>query len=402
MNKLRLFSSAYGHFSIDVINASVAMILTLAAGHFDLTIAQIGFGAMLYQIMAAMSQPLFGGLTDKLRGRWVGPLGVLWTALFFATAAFMPSYPTFITCLMLGGLGSGAFHAAGMVHAAMSGGSKPTTSTSVFFLGGQTGLSLGPILAGFLVAPFGLMGMPIMASLSLPAVVLMLICMNDALPLAHKRPPATETKRQERRHGAAAILVTAFVLFILLRSGTSQGFATLLPSYFESLGYTPAQFGLMLGVFSFAGALGTLLGGYLGDRYDRRSIMVFTSLAAAPFAFLMLYTSGWTYMVVAVLAGMLLSMPHSILLVMTQELAPNRRGLVGGLVLGFIFASGSTLAWLQSIAATNRGLQPVLTVVAFFPVLAGMIALLLPSGPRVAPPIPAAAGSPAAPASAAD
>jgi hypothetical protein len=82
-------------------------------------------------------------------------------------------------------------------------------------------------------------------------------------------------------------------------------------------------------------------------------------------------------------------------------LAPNRRGLVGGLVLGFIFASGSTLAWLQSIVATNRGLQPVLTVVAFFPIAAGLIALLLPSGRRVAQPIPAAA-APAVPASAAD
>jgi FSR family fosmidomycin resistance protein-like MFS transporter len=403
MNRVRLFSSAYGHFSIDVLNASVAMILTLAAGQFGLTLAQIGFGAMLYQIMAAMSQPLFGGLTDRLRGRWVGPLGVLWTAAFFAAAAFMPNYTAFITCLMLGGLGSGAFHAAGMVHAAMSGGSKPTTSTSFFFLGGQTGLALGPILAGLLVAPLGLMGMPLMALITLPAVVLMLVFMNDALPLATKRPPAAETTRQERRHGAAAILVTAFVLFILLRSGTSQGFATLLPAYFESLGYTPAQFGLMLGVFSFAGALGTLAGGYLGDRYDRRTIMMVSSLVAAPFALLMLYTSGWVYVAVAVVAGMMLSMPHSILLVMTQELAPNRRGLVGGMVLGFIFASGSTMAWLQSIVATNRGLQPVLTVVALFPLVAGMIALLLPSGPRVAQPIPVAApAAPPVPASAAD
>ncbi len=402
MNKVRLFSSAYGHLSIDVLNSSVAMILTLAASQYGLTIAQIGFGAMLYQIMAAMSQPLFGGVTDKLRGRWVGPSGVLWTAVFFAAAAFMPSYPAFITCLMIGGLGSGAFHAAGMVHAATSGGSKPTTSTSIFFLGGQTGLALGPIIAGLIVAPLGLIGMPIMASFTLPAVILMLIFMNDELPIAHKRPPAAETTRQERRHGAAALLVTAFILFIMLRSGTSQGFATLLPSYFESLGYPPAQYGLMLGIFSFAGALGTFIGGYLGDRYDRRQIMVFSSLVAAPFAFLMLYTSGWAYIVVAVLAGMLLSMPHSILLVMTQELAPNRRGLVGGMVLGFIFASGSTLAWLQSIAATNRGLQPVLTVVAFFPLIAGLVAILLPSGPRVAPPIPVAPQTTAAPASAAD
>jgi hypothetical protein len=86
---------------------------------------------------------------------------------------------------------------------------------------------------------------------------------------------------------------------------------------------------------------------------------------------------------------------------MVQELAPNRRGLVGGMVLGFMFASGSVLAWLQAIAAPNRGLEPVLTVVAFFPIAAGLIALLLPGGrSHVAQPVPAA--PPAAGAQAAD
>lgn len=392
MNRKRLFAASYGHFSIDVINSSVAMILTLVSGRFNLSIAQIGFGAMMYQISAAMSQPLFGGLTDKLHGRWVGPVGVLWTASFFAAAAFMPTYPLFISCLIIGGLGSGAFHAAGMVNASMSGGSKPTTSTSYFFLGGQTGLALGPILAGFLVAPFGLMGMPIMAAAALPGVVLMFIYMNDELPLLPKKVRAADAAAS-RNHGAAAIIVTAFILFILLRSGTSQGFATLLPKYFEDLGYAPAQFGLMLGIFSFAGALGTLAGGYLGDRYNRRMIMVVASIAAAPFAYMMLYTSGLAYIVAAVGAGLLLSMPHSIILVMAQELAPHRRGLVGGLVLGFIFASGSTMAWLEALVATQVGLQPVLSVVAFFPVLAGLIAIFLPTG-RVEQPLQPSAGQP--------
>ncbi len=400
MNKMRLFAAAYSHLSIDVLNSSVPMILTLAAGQFNLSIAQIGLGAMLYQVMAAMSQPLFGGLTDKLRGRWVGPLGVLWTAAFFAAAAFMPNYTWFISCLMVGGLGSGAFHAAGMVHAATSGGSKPTTSTSYFFLGGQSGLALGPIIAGLLVAPLGLIGMPIMATVALPAVVMMLIFMNDTLPAAQHSAAVAVDRGRQRRHGATALLVTAFVLFIMLRSGTAQGFATLLPTYFSQQGYAPAQFGVMLGVFSFSGALGTLIGGYLGDRYNRRLIMSLASLAAAPFAFLMLYTSGWSYFAVAIPAGLFLSMPHSILVVMSQELAPNRRGLVGGLVLGFIFASGSTMAWLQSIVATNTGLQPVLTVVAFFPIAAGLIALLLPRGRRTAAPVPTLA--PAAPSPAAD
>ncbi len=386
MNKKRLTAAAYGHFSIDILNSSVAIILTLAASHFNLSIAQIGFGAMMYQMFAAMSQPLFGGLTDKLNGRWIGAVGVLWTAVFFAAAAFMPTYPLFITLLMIGGLGSGAFHAAGMVNASAAGGARAATATSYFFLGGQTGLALGPILAGFVIGSLGLAGMPLMALIAAPAIVLMFIHMNDALPAVPKSAAVEKQSGNARRtHAATALLVTAFVLFILLRSGTAQGYATLLPKYYESVGFSPAQFGLMLGLFNFAGALGTLIGGYLGDRFNRRTIMIVASILSVPFAYAMLHVEGVGYVVVAILAGVLLSMPHSLLMVMSQELAPNRRGLAGGLVLGFIFASGSFMAWLEAILAEQVGLLWVLSVVAFLPFFAGLVAFAFPSDRRAHP-----------------
>lgn len=389
MNKPRLFAATYGHLSIDVLNSSVAMILTLVATRYGLTIAQVAFGAMLYQIMAAMSQPLFGGVTDRLRGRWVGPIGVLWTAVFFSAAAFMPSYALFITCLMIGGLGSGALHAAGMVNAAVSGGDKPTTATSVFFLGGQSGLALGPVLTGILYTVIGLWTMPLLAALTLPAVVYMLWRMNDPLPVVPvKAKPAAQSSKANRGHAATAIAVTAFILFITLRSGTAQGYATLLPKYFTELGIPAAVFGVMLGVFNLSGALGTLTGGWLGDRYNRRLIMFLSTALGAPFAYWMLHLQGPAFFAVAFVAGVLLSMPHSILLIMAQELAPARRGLVGGLVLGFMFASGSTMAWLQGIAADRVGLYPVMAVVAFFPLAASMFALLLPSTRHGSAPAP--------------
>lgn len=379
MNKSRLFAATYGHLSIDVLNSSVAMILTLVAVRYGLTIAQVAFGAMLYQIMAAMSQPLFGGVTDRLRGRWVGPVGVLWTAIFFSLAAFMPTYALFITCLMVGGLGSGALHAAGMVNAAVSGGDKPTTATSVFFLGGQSGLALGPVLTGILYTVIGLWTMPLLAALTLPAVVYMLWRMNDPLPVVPVKPKPAAQSKASRGHVATAIAVTAFIIFITLRSGTAQGYATLLPKYFTELGIPAAVFGVMLGIFNLSGALGTLTGGWLGDRYNRRLIMFFSTALGAPFAYWMLHLQGPAFFAVAFVAGVLLSMPHSILLIMAQELAPGRRGLVGGLVLGFMFASGSTMAWLQGIAADRVGLYPVMATVAFFPLAASIFALLLPS-----------------------
>lgn len=393
MNKKRLTAASYGHFSIDILNSSVAIILTLAATQFNLSIAQIGFGAMMYQMFAAMSQPLFGGLTDKLNGRWIGAVGVAWTALFYALASFMPNYPLFITLLMVGGLGSGAFHAAGMVNASAAGGAKAATATSYFFLGGQVGLALGPILAGFVIGGIGLAGMPLMAMIAIPAVAMMFLHMNDALPVAPKRVTSesgSQGRDANRTHTAAALLITAFVLFILLRSGTAQGYATLLPKFYESVGYSAAQFGLMLGLFNFAGAMGTLIGGYLGDRFNRRTIMIAASILCVPFAYAMLYVGGFTYIITAILAGVLLSMPHSLLMVMSQELAPNRRGLAGGLVLGFIFASGSFMAWLQSIAAEQVGLLMVLSVVAVLPLFAGLVAFAFPSDrKRHSPPISA-------------
>ena len=109
MNVKRLFATTYGHFSIDIINSSTAMVLTAMAApdRFNLSVGDIAFGALLYQICASMSQPIFGSLTDRLQGRWVAGVGLLWTIIFYSTAMFMPSYPTFLGCLMIGGLGSG-------------------------------------------------------------------------------------------------------------------------------------------------------------------------------------------------------------------------------------------------------------------------------------------------------
>jgi len=121
----RLSAIAFGHFSIDVLNSSIALILTVLAGKFDLSISQIGFAAMIYTFAASLTQPLFGILADYLQGRWLGAISVAWTAFFFGLAAFAPTYPLLVTCLTIGALGSGAFHPVGMVNASAAGGGVP-------------------------------------------------------------------------------------------------------------------------------------------------------------------------------------------------------------------------------------------------------------------------------------
>ena len=403
MNGKRLTSAALGHLSIDVLNSSVAIILTyLSTSKFNLTVSQIGFGAMIYTLVAAFSQPLFGAVADRLRGRWLGAIGLLWTAAFFALATFANSFGLMVTCLSIGALGSGALHSFGMLNAADSGGHRPALATSIFFLGGQSGLALGPLVAGLLLQRMGLTALPLMALAMIPAIAMMAVYQNGPLteippnpavaPKAGKRPAENRT---DRRTSAAVLMVTAFVLFITLRATTTQSFSTLLPKYFDDLGYAPNVYGGMIGAINFAGALGTFFGGFLGDRFNRRVLLFTSTLLSIPFSLALLTTEGWLYYVSACIAGLLLNIPHSILLVMAQQLLPARRGLIGGAVLGFMFASGAGTTWGASWFADQVGLPLVLTIIAVIPAGAALCALLLPATRNVAGPVAAPIATPA-------
>lgn len=404
MNIKRLLAVGLGHFSIDVLNSSIAVLLTVLSGKFELATSQIGFAAMIYTFAASLTQPLFGILADYLRGRWLGAISVAWTAFFYGLAAFAPTFPLLVTCLTIGALGSGAFHPVGMINAASAGGKFPTTATSVFFLLGQSGLALGPMAAGLLLQYLDIrVGLPLLALSTLPAIVMMALYLSQSIALPSAPTDAdrsrqaapvpsptvspTPVSRREasvRRNQNAVwrgrvFVFTAFMLVVALRSATMQSFVTLLPKYFSDLGYTSGTYGMMIGIFSFAGALGTFGGGYLGDRVNRRLTIFVSTLLSAPFCFLLLRVDGWLFFLVAAMAGALLNVPHSILIIMAQRLLPKSEGMMGGMVLGFMFASGAVMAWLASRFAVQFGLGPVLSLFALLPIGAALCALLLPS-----------------------
>ena len=409
MNGKRLFAASYGHFSIDILNSSISVILTAVASSFSLDVSRIALAAMIYTFAASLTQPLFGMLVDRFRGRWVAAVGLIWTMIFYALASFMPNYWALVTCLSLGALGSGAFHPAGMVNSTMAGGNKPTLATSLFFVGGQVGLAIGPTAAGFLLQNYGLSALPLMALSMTPAALFMLwflrlpdeethpvdvTAKKDAAhvhthPHTHAPTPATPATTAPRATRSGMYVVLAFVLLITFRSTTQQGFTTLLPKFFADQGYTPAAYGMMLSVLGLAGATGTFVGGWLGDRFNRR-LVIFTSMTlAAFFAFAMLHTDGVLYAVVAFGAGIMLNIPHSILIIMAQRLIPARKAMIGGAVLGLMFASGAATTGLGGWIADYSGLPIVLSVFALLPIGAGICALMLPST-RGAEPIAAA------------
>ena len=411
MNLRRLSAVSFGHMAIDILNASIAMILAVLAVPFNISNAQIGLGGMAYALMGSLTQPFFGVLADRFGGRWLGAIGLLWTAVFYYAATFSQNYFTLIALMTIASLGSGAFHPQGAMNAGAAGGHKATTGTSVFFLLGQMGLAMGPMLAGVLLEEIWMDGPRYMAIATLPFVVWMAFGLRKPLVRVEDEPPrarpAGQRPRAVRQTVRASIganpasqtsrrwpALVAFAVLVALRASVHQIFYGLLPKYFADLGFSPTQFGFMVGVPSVAIALGSMTGGILGDRYEQPKILLWSLLAATPFSWLMLdIVDGWAFFPLAFAAGFLVGIPHSILVVMAQRFIPNRQGLASGAILGFTFASGALGMGLAGPLADLYTLSGVMHVVAIMPLFAALCAVFLRTRIATALPMAPAAGS---------
>lgn len=372
-----LWAVSFGHCSMDILNSSVAILLTSLVGRFDLTNTELAWGITSYYVISALPMPLFGILADRWKGRWLSQGGLLWTILAFAYAPHTSNYLSLLALLAIGGLGSAAFHASSTRTASLSGGLRQKgTSTSAFFFLGQIGLSTGPVLAGLMIGIVGPVGITYMALAALPMVAVMGYLLHRPLNPITSR----DGSRSVPSRAGVAMMVgpVLLALYIIMRSATMQNYMSLLPKYFADQGLESAVYGARVGMLVLGGSVGTLIGGILGDYISRKKIMIWSLWLSIPFLFLMLNQDGWVFYAVAFIAGFITNTAHSIIIVQAQSMLPQREGLASGLALGIMFASGAFTTGLAGTAADIWDLPRIMYFLAFLPILSGALLLWPP------------------------
>ena len=362
---------------MDILNSSVAILLTSLVGRFDLTNTELAWGITSYYVISALPMPLFGILADRWKGRWLSQGGLLWTILAFAYAPHTSNYLSLLALLAIGGLGSAAFHASSTRTASLSGGLRQKgTSTSAFFFLGQIGLSTGPVLAGLMIGIVGPVGITYMALAALPMVAVMGYLLHRPLNPITSR----DGSRSVPSRAGVAMMVgpVLLALYIIMRSATMQNYMSLLPKYFADQGLESAVYGARVGMLVLGGSVGTLIGGILGDYISRKKIMIWSLWLSIPFLFLMLNQDGWVFYAVAFIAGFITNTAHSIIIVQAQSMLPQREGLASGLALGIMFASGAFTTGLAGTAADIWDLPRIMYFLAFLPILSGALLLWPP------------------------
>ena len=150
---------------------------------------------------------------------------------------------------------------------------------------------------------------------------------------------------------------------------------------------TIEQAQLLLFLFTFSVAAGTIVGGPIGDRIGRKYVIWVSILGVAPFTLLLPHANLPMTAILSVIIGFILSSAFSAILVYAQELMPGKVGLVSGIFFGFAFGMGGIGSALlgQLIDLTN--IRFVFQLCAFLPLL-GLLTAFLPEIERKRAPVP--------------
>ena len=369
---------SFSHLLNDMIQSLILAIYPMLKDDFSLSFGQIGLITLTYQITASLLQPLVGRYTDKHPKPYSLPVGMGFTLAGLLLMSIAPSFGVLLVAAALVGCGSSVFHPESSRVARMASGGRHGLAQSLFQVGGNAGSSLGPLLAALIVIPHGQRSIAWFSVAALVAIVVL-----TQIGRWYKQHPSVKKARSQVAHATLSrnkVMLAMGVLILLVFS--KYFYIASINSYFTfylidkfHLGVQAAQMHLF--VFLAAVAAGTLIGGPIGDRIGRKSVIWVSILGVAPFTLLLPYANLFWTGVLTVIIGVVLASAFSAILVYAQELIPGKVGMVAGLFFGFAFGIGGIGAAVLGQLADATSIAFVYKVCSFLPLI-GVLTVLLP------------------------
>jgi len=377
-----LVAVSFCHLLNDTMQSLIPSIYPILKSSFHLNFGQIGLLTLTFQMTASILQPFIGHFTDRKPLPYSLPIGMVFTLGGLLLLAFAPSFPLLLLAGSLVGMGSAVFHPESSRVARLASGGRHGLAQSVFQVGGNSGSALGPLLAAFIVLPHGQNGVAWFSVVALMAIVV--LWRVSGWYKAHLQDLKKNTS-QAAQHitglsnvrvaSAIAVLIAlVFSKFFYLASFTSYYTFYLMTRF--HVGVRSSQIHL----FAFLGAVaaGTLIGGPIGDRIGRKTVIWCSILGALPLTLLLPYANLWWTGVLTVIVGLVLASAFPAILVYAQELVPGRVGMISGLFFGFAFGMGGIGAAILGRIADATSILFVYKICAWLPAI-GLLAGFLPN-----------------------
>jgi FSR family fosmidomycin resistance protein-like MFS transporter len=168
------FAVVFSHLMTDLYVGQRSIFLAFISAALGMSNTMLGLVTTLAVVSAGLSQPLFGYVADRIGARRMITIALIWTVGMFTLSILLPlSWAPVM--LILANIGAGMYHPAGTTQAIRIGRilltGRETTALSFFFLFGQTGFFLGPLIGGFLLNLGGEHALLALSVIGLPAII---------------------------------------------------------------------------------------------------------------------------------------------------------------------------------------------------------------------------------------
>ena len=372
------------HCLNDTLQSVISAVYPLFKEDLGLSFAQIGLITLVYQSAASVCQPLTGLFFDKWPSAWSLPTGVSFTLVGLLSLAFANTLPLVLCSVALVGIGSSVFHPEASRLTSLASGGKRGLAQSLFQVGGNLGGSLGPLLAAVFVAPYGRRHIALFTILAFTAIMVMipvghwyksfLLRLRKAEGETLKTSVCRPLPMGKTVFSIAILLILIFSKYIYMASLNSYYTFYLIHKF----GVSVQASQLYLFVFLIATAIGTLLGGPIGDRVGRKYVIWASILGAAPFTLIMPHVENlYLTTILSFCVGLTLSSAFPAILVYAQELLPYKLGLISGLFFGFAFGVAGIASAVLGNMADRYGIEAVYNVCGYMPLI-GLVTWFLP------------------------
>jgi FSR family fosmidomycin resistance protein-like MFS transporter len=369
------------HMVNDMMQSLILAMYPILKGEFSLSFSQIGLITLTYQLTASLLQPLVGLITDRRPQPYSLPCGMFSTLIGLMLLAAAPNFGTVLLAAACIGIGSSIFHPESSRIARLASGGKHGFAQSVFQVGGNLGTAIGPLLAAAVIAPYGQHSVAWFGLVALVGIGLLLqvsrwYVTHHIAAVGTKKATAVSLYPRKVVIGAIAVLLVLIFSKYFYVAGLSSFYTFYV---MERFGLSVQSAQLHLFFFLFASAVGTVVGGPIGDRIGRKPVIWVSILGVAPFALLLPHANLFWTTTLTVVIGLVLSSAFSAILVYAQELMPGKVGMVSGLFFGFAFGMGGLGAAALGAFADRTSIAFVYHAIAYLPLL-GIVAALLPKG----------------------
>jgi FSR family fosmidomycin resistance protein-like MFS transporter len=376
-----LAAISFSHMLNDMMQSLLPAIYPILKDSYGLSFGQVGFITFTFQVTASLLQPLIGNFTDRRPQPYSLAIGMGFSLVGLLLLSRANSFSLLLVAAGLVGSGSAVLHPESSRVARMAAGKQPGLAQSLFQMGGNLGSSIGPLFAAAVVLRFGQRSV---AWFALAAVLGMVLLVRvgrwyvqhgmTRMRAQGRRDAEQEPLPRTRVALALAVLVAlVFSKFVYTASITSYYTFYLI----ERFGVSVRSAQVHLFVYLAAVALGTVLGGAIGDRFGRKFVIWFSILGVLPFTLALPYTNLFWTGVLTVPIGLILASAFPAIVVYGQELVPFKVGTVAGLFFGLAFGLGGIGAALIGHLADLHGVEYVFELCAWLPVI-GVLAAALP------------------------